>query len=194
MTNKAQQPQREYIINAPEQIRNQARTLSDIITLEPNTAKELTHIEGELWEIANKMEQSLPHTQTPEQKPEPVYGITESQIEKLSWWLTDMGLKPAEDMLQEIHSRGPIRQQAGERCFLCDEPPECQKRLLEHDAAIARAATLAENKRVLETINLMEFHCYPHPDPDLPNGQTKFLRAKEFISKLKLPKINGGVQ
>jgi hypothetical protein len=55
----AEPPQREYIINAPEQIRSQAKALSDIITLEPNTAKELTHIEGELWDIANKMESPI---------------------------------------------------------------------------------------------------------------------------------------
>jgi hypothetical protein len=64
----AQQPQREHCTNAPEQIRTQARALSDIITLEPNTAKELTHIEGELWDIANKMEQSRPHPPAPECK------------------------------------------------------------------------------------------------------------------------------
>jgi hypothetical protein len=42
--------------NVSEQIRNAANALSSIITLEPNTAKELTHIESDLWDIANKLD------------------------------------------------------------------------------------------------------------------------------------------
>jgi hypothetical protein len=42
--------------NYIEQIRSHANTLSEIITLEPATAKTLTRIEGEMWDLALKMD------------------------------------------------------------------------------------------------------------------------------------------
>lgn len=47
-------------VNVVEQIRAQANALSNIITLEPNTAKELTYIESELWDLAYKIDNAAP--------------------------------------------------------------------------------------------------------------------------------------